>query len=87
MNNFKNLKKLKVSNHTLKRYRDLDYEVWYALSEFIDNSIHSYLENKEELNEDQTKFLGNWKKTKKTTISQDGIKVPVTEVDAIDWLA
>lgn len=50
MNNLKNLKKLKVSNHTLKRYRDLDYEVWYALSEFIDNSIHSYLENKEELN-------------------------------------
>ncbi|MBT3665966.1 MAG: cytochrome c biogenesis protein CcsA [Opitutae bacterium] len=40
-----------------------------------------------ELNEEQSKFLENFSKNKKTTIPQGGIQVPVTEVDAIDWLA
>lgn len=35
---------LKISNHALKRYADLDYDEWYAIAEFVDNSLHSYLE-------------------------------------------
>ncbi len=50
MENYLNISKLKVSNNTLKRYRDLDYKVWYAISEFVDNSLHSYLENLESPN-------------------------------------
>ena len=34
----------------LLRYADLDYDEWYAMSEFIDNSLHSYLNNKDDLN-------------------------------------
>lgn len=44
------LKKLTVGSQALLRYADLDYDEWYALSEFIDNSLHSYLNNKEDLN-------------------------------------
>ena len=51
------------------------------------NLIKTLKKDKEELSEEQTKFLKNFSKTKKTTIPQGGIKVPVTEVDAIDWLA
>lgn len=50
MENYLNINRLQVSNNTLKRYRDLDYKVWYAISEFVDNSLHSYLENIEGLN-------------------------------------
>ena len=35
---------LTISNHALKRYADLDYDEWYAIAEFVDNSLHSYLE-------------------------------------------
>jgi hypothetical protein len=41
--------KLSVNNNTLLRYRDLDYDMWYAISEYIDNSLHSYLANKKNL--------------------------------------
>ena len=41
---------LNVGSQTLLRYADLDYDEWYAMSEFIDNSLHSYLNNKEDLN-------------------------------------
>jgi hypothetical protein len=37
---------LTISNHALKRYADLDYDEWYAIAEFVDNSLHSYLEKK-----------------------------------------
>lgn len=47
----KDFTKLSVNNNTLLRYRDLDYDMWYAISEFIDNSLHSYLENKNKLNQ------------------------------------
>ena len=40
-----------------------------------------------ELSEEQSKFLKNFSKTRKTTIPQGGLKYAVTEVDAIDWLA
>jgi hypothetical protein len=40
---------LKIDNNVLRRYADLDYEVWYALSEFVDNSLHSFLNSKNEL--------------------------------------
>ena len=50
MNNIKQITKLNVDNNSLKRFKDLPYKVWYALAEFIDNSLHSYLENKSFLN-------------------------------------
>lgn len=44
------INKLTVGNLTLHRYADLDYDEWYAISEFVDNSLHSYLNHKRELN-------------------------------------
>jgi len=32
-----------VGDKTLLRYRDLNYKIWHALSEFVDNSLHAYL--------------------------------------------
>ena len=32
--------KIDVGGQALARYKDLDYEVWFALAEFIDNSLH-----------------------------------------------
>lgn len=46
----KNTHKLTVGSLALKRYADLDYDEWYAIAEFIDNSLHSYLLNKSDLN-------------------------------------
>lgn len=48
--NISELNKLTVGSQALYRYADLDYDEWYALSEFIDNSLHSFLNNKEDLN-------------------------------------
>lgn len=44
-----NISKLNIGSQTLLRYADLDYDEWYAMSEFVDNSLHSYLENAESL--------------------------------------
>ena len=41
--------KLKIGSSSLKRYADLDYDEWYAIAEFVDNSLHSFLHNKSEL--------------------------------------
>ena len=49
--------------------------------------IQSLKKEGNELTEEQSKFLKNYSKTRKTTIPQGGIEVAVTEVDAIDWLA
>jgi hypothetical protein len=35
--------KIDVGGQALARYKDLDYEVWFALAEFIDNSLHAFL--------------------------------------------
>lgn len=43
------INKLTVGSLTLQRYADLDYDEWFALSEFVDNSLHSFMNNKEEL--------------------------------------
>lgn len=37
------------SMHTFLRYRDLPYEAWYAIAEFVDNSTQNYLENRDHL--------------------------------------
>lgn len=33
----------------LSRYKDLNYKLWYAIAEFVDNSSQSYLDNRKEL--------------------------------------
>ena len=35
----------------LSHFRFFSYNEWYALGEFVDNSITSYLQNKKKLNE------------------------------------
>ena len=42
------LNKLDIGSLTLHRYADLDYDEWYAMSEFVDNSLHSFMNNKAE---------------------------------------
>lgn len=46
------IKKLHIGSQTLKRYADLDYDEWYAMAEFVDNSLHSFLNNKAVLKRD-----------------------------------
>ena len=43
------LNKLNIGSLTLHRYADLDYDEWYAMSEFVDNSLHSFMNSKNEL--------------------------------------
>lgn len=43
------IKNLTIGSLTLKRYADLDYDEWYAVAEFVDNSLHSFMNNKREL--------------------------------------
>ena len=45
------LNKLNIGSLTLHRYADLDYDEWYAMSEFVDNSLHSFMNNKKELSQ------------------------------------
>lgn len=44
-----NISKLNIGSQTLLRYADLDYDEWYAMSEFVDNSLHSFLQHKPDL--------------------------------------
>ena len=39
----------KVNPGILGRYKNLNYSPWYAIAEFVDNSLHSFIENKETL--------------------------------------
>ena len=43
------INKLSIGSLTLHRYADLDYDEWFAISEFLDNSLHSYLNQKSDL--------------------------------------
>lgn len=36
---------------TIRNYKRLNYEIWYALAEFVDNSTQSYFSNRPELDE------------------------------------
>lgn len=47
----------KVNPGILGRYKNLNYAPWYAIAEFVDNSLHSFLDNKEILNEIGTSKL------------------------------
>lgn len=62
---------LKIDSNVLRRYADLDYEVWFALSEFIDNSLHSYLKSKKELEKIGIKKCS----VKMSIIEEDGKEV------------
>ena len=65
------MSKLKIDNNVLRRYADLDYDVWFALSEFVDNSLHSYLNVQQQLN-----TLGvNFCSVKMSIIQEDGKEV------------
>ena len=44
------INKLEIGALTLARYADLDYDEWFAMAEFADNSLHSFMNNKSELN-------------------------------------
>ena len=61
----KEIHKLNVGSLSLKRYADLDYDEWYALAEFVDNSLHSYLNNTTEL--------------EKVGINRCDVKISITE--------
>ena len=39
----------KINPGILGRYKNLNYSPWYALAEFVDNSLHSFLDKKDEL--------------------------------------
>lgn len=43
------IKNIKIHNGVLKRYADLSYDEWYAIAEFVDNSLHSFMEHKSDL--------------------------------------
>lgn len=43
--------KFEIGSGVLSRYKNLNYTVWYAIAEFVDNSLHSYKNNKKELDE------------------------------------
>jgi hypothetical protein len=45
------INKLTIGSLTLQRYADLDYDEWYAISEFVDNSLHSFINNRRELSQ------------------------------------
>src|SRR5262245_1414068 len=38
--------KIEIGLNAIASYRRLDYEIWYALAEFVDNSTQSYADNK-----------------------------------------
>ncbi len=40
-----------LGNEAILRYKDLDYKIWYALAEFVDNSSQNYLDNRKILDE------------------------------------
>lgn len=42
---------LEIGLNSISNYRRMDYEIWYALAEFVDNSTQSYLNNKSALDE------------------------------------
>jgi hypothetical protein len=39
-----------IGNNAILSYKRLDYKIWFALSEFVDNSLQSYRANEELLN-------------------------------------
>lgn len=43
--------KFKISPGILGRYKNLNYQPWYAISEFVDNSLHSFLLNRDDMRE------------------------------------
>jgi hypothetical protein len=38
-----------IGESAIRNYKRLDYEYWFALAEFVDNSIQAYINNKSEL--------------------------------------
>ena len=50
-------KELKFDGSIFRRYKDLNYKLWYAIAEFVDNSSQSYIDNKKELDASREKNL------------------------------
>ncbi len=40
---------MEIGLNAIASYRRLDYEIWYALAEFVDNSTQSFLNHRKEL--------------------------------------
>lgn len=51
--------RVSFSNNDLSVYERWNYKWWYALAEFVDNSTHSYYENRSELEESYKKNSTN----------------------------
>ena len=47
--------KLTPGKSVYDRYRDLNYDLWYAIAEFVDNSVQSYIDNVDELKNSKLK--------------------------------
>lgn len=65
---------VKIGGSVFNRYQDLNYELWYAIAEFIDNSSHSYFNNKSELDNAR-----NNEKLKVDIAFQNGEKLSVVD--------
>lgn len=50
-------KELKFDGSIFRRYKDLNYKLWYAIAEFVDNSSQSYIDNRKELDASREKKL------------------------------
>lgn len=46
---------IEIGLNAIASYRRMNYEIWYALAEFVDNSTQSYLNNKGQLDKVYTK--------------------------------
>ena len=46
---------LEIGLQSIANYRRMDYEIWYALAEYVDNSTQSYFNNRETLDTEYAK--------------------------------
>ena len=62
-----------IGPNVILSYKRLDYKIWYALAEFIDNSTQSYISNRKVLEkahaERNEKFSVRLSGDRKTTLS------------------
>lgn len=65
---------IKIDNGVLKRYADLAYDEWYAIAEFVDNSLHSFL-----LHKDQLEYKGIKKCLVNVSITDNGNTIKIVD--------
>ena len=57
MNNNKETVSIKIPPNVYGAFRQLPNKVWFALAEFVDNSIQSYIDNKDHLRRINKNFV------------------------------